>query len=290
MTAKILNGRTMSAELKAELREDVQHFVQVHGYAPGLVIVRIEGDAASGFYSKAILKIAKEMGVEARLDLLPEQTSTDELHAALLNLNSDDRIHGIIVQMPLPPHLSQDLVANTIAPEKDIDGISPLSAGKLGLGLPGFQPSTAAAVMEILKRSNIQLEGKHAVVLGRSNVVGKPLALLLLQQHATVTICHSRTPDLASFTRQADILIAAVGRATMVNAEMVRPGATVIDVGTNALPEGGMVGDVDYAAVQEVAGAITPVPGGVGPLTNALLLKQCIEAAWRQAGDRARDH
>ncbi|GHO82903.1 bifunctional 5,10-methylenetetrahydrofolate dehydrogenase/5,10-methenyltetrahydrofolate cyclohydrolase [Dictyobacter formicarum] len=287
MTAAILNGRTMSAELKVELREEVQRYEQKHGHAPGLVIVRVEGDAASGFYSKAILKIAREIGVEARLDLLPEQTTAEELHTALVRLNRDDRVHGIIVQMPLPTHLSQDLVANTIAPEKDIDGISPISAGNLCLGLPSFQPSTAAAVMEILERGNIQLEGKHVVVLGRSNVVGKPLALLLLQKNATVTICHSRTPDLASFTRQADVLVAAVGRATMVKAEMVRPGATVIDVGINALPEGGMVGDVDYTAVQEIAGAITPVPGGVGPLTNALLLKQCIAAAWQQAEKRA---
>lgn len=283
MTATILNGRAMGAEVKTELKGEVQRYVQTHGHAPGLVIVRVEGDAASGFYSKAILRIAHDIGVEARLESLPGQTTASELHATLLRLNSDAAVHGIIVQMPLPAHLPQELVANTIAPEKDIDGISPLSAGNLCLGLPSFQPSTAAAVVEILERSAVSLAGKHVVVLGRSNVVGKPLALLLLQKHATVTICHSRTANLPFYTQQADVLVAAVGRAAMVTADMVRPGAVVIDVGINALPEGGIVGDVDYMAVAEVAGAITPVPGGVGPLTNALLLKQCLVAAWRQA-------
>jgi methylenetetrahydrofolate dehydrogenase (NADP+)/methenyltetrahydrofolate cyclohydrolase len=273
----------MSAELKNELREDVQRYIQAQGYAPGLVIVQVEGDAASGVYTKAILRIARDLGVDARLEALLAEITADELRATLVRLNQDVRVHGIIVQMPLPAHLSQDLVANTIAAEKDIDGISPVSAGQLALGLPSFLPSTAAAVIEILTRSNTPLEGKHAVVVGRSNVVGKPLSLLLLQKNATVTICHSRTKDLASFIRQADIVIAAVGRAKMITAEMVQPGATVIDVGTNALPEGGIVGDVDYASVQEAAGAITPVPGGVGPLTNVLLLKQCIQAAWQQA-------
>jgi methylenetetrahydrofolate dehydrogenase (NADP+)/methenyltetrahydrofolate cyclohydrolase len=287
VTATILNGRAMSSELKAELREDVQRYVQEHNHAPGLVIVRVEGDAASGFYSKAILRFANDIGVVARLESLPEQTSADNLRSVLQLLNVDTAIHGIIVQMPLPAHLPQELVVNTLAPEKDIDGISALSAGNLALGLPSFQPSTAAAVMEILERNHTSIEGKHVVVLGRSNVVGKPLALLLLQKHATVTICHSRTVDLPSFTRQADILIAAVGRPYMVQAEWVRPGAVVIDVGINALPEGGMAGDVDYTAVREVAGAITPVPGGVGPLTNALLLKQCVEAAWRQSSSQA---
>lgn len=284
MTATILNGRAMSAELKVELREDVQRYLQRYGRAPGLVIVRVEGDAASGVYSKSILRIANDIGVQARLELLPVATTPAELRSMLLALNSDAGVHGIIVQMPLPGHLPQEIVTNTIAVEKDIDGISPLSAGRLCLGVPGFLPSTAAAVMEIFARSRLPLEGKHVVVLGRSNVVGKPLALLFLQKNATVTVCHSRTPDLPSLTRQADILVAAVGRPAMVNAEMVRPGAVVIDVGINALPEGGIVGDVDFAALQEVASAITPTPGGVGPLTNVLLFKQCMQAAWSQSG------
>ncbi len=286
MTATILDGRAMSVDLRAELRTDVAHYLQEHGQAPGLVIVRVEGDAASGVYSKAILRIANEIGVQARLELLPAQTLPDELRSTLKRLNNDNTVQGIIVQMPLPAHLPQEIVTETIAAEKDIDGISIQSAGHLFLGLPGLLPSTAAAVMEILERSKTPLEGKRVVVLGRSNVVGKPLALLLLQKHATVTICHSRTADLASVMRQADVLIAAVGRPKMVTAEMVRPGATVIDVGINALPEGGIVGDVDYASVSEVAGAITPTPGGVGPLTNVLLLKQCMQAAWHQLRSR----
>jgi methylenetetrahydrofolate dehydrogenase (NADP+)/methenyltetrahydrofolate cyclohydrolase len=269
--------------MRGELREEVGRYVQEYGKAPGLVILCIEGDAASGVYSKAILRIAGDVGVQARLELLPTSTSEEELRAALVRLNQDETIHGIIVQMPLPPHLPQQIVIETIAASKDIDGISVESAGNLFLGQPGFQPSTAAAVMESLERSEVQIAGKHAVVIGRSNVVGKPLAMLLLQKHATVTICHSRSSDLSKFTRQADILIAAAGRARMVTAEMVKEGAVVIDVGTNALPEGGIVGDVDFAAVSERASAITPVPGGIGPLTNVILLKQCLHAAQKNA-------
>jgi methylenetetrahydrofolate dehydrogenase (NADP+)/methenyltetrahydrofolate cyclohydrolase len=225
--------------------------------------------------------VAEDVGVNARLEQLPVNTSADELRAMLLQLNNDRTLHGIIVQMPLPAHLSQKMVADTIAPSKDIDGISPRSAGNLFLGLPSFLPSTAAAVMEILERTQTPLAGKRVVVISRSNVVGKPLGMMLLQKNATVTVCHSRTTNLAALTRKADVLVAAAGRANMVTADMVKPGAWVIDVGINALPTGGIVGDVDFAAVREVAGAITPVPGGVGPLTNVMLLKQCVQAAWQ---------
>lgn len=282
MTATILDGRAMALELRSELREDVARYRAARGQAPGLVIVRVGGDAASEVYSKMILRIAKDIAVQARLELLPAATSSDQLCATLVQLNSDETVHGIIVQMPLPAHLSQDLVAKTIAAAKDIDGISIQNAGSLLLGLPLLLPSTAAAVMEILERSKIALAGKHVVVLGRSNVVGKPLGLLLLQKNATVTICHSRTSDLSYFTRQADILIVAAGRPRMVTGDMVRPGLVVIDVGINALPEGGIAGDVDFLTVSEVAAAITPTPGGVGPLTNVMLLKQCVQAAWNQ--------
>ncbi|MBV9709712.1 MAG: bifunctional 5,10-methylenetetrahydrofolate dehydrogenase/5,10-methenyltetrahydrofolate cyclohydrolase [Ktedonobacteraceae bacterium] len=289
MTATILDGKAMGMQIRAELREDIHRYTEVRGQAPGLVIVRVEGDAASGVYTKAILRIAADIGVQARLESLSATASADELHALLLQLNNDAATQGIIVQMPLPPHLSQKMVADTIAMEKDIDGISPHSAGNLFLGLPSFLPSTAAAVMEILERTHTPLAGKRVVILGRSNVVGKPLSMMLLQKNATVTICHSRTFNLPFFTRQADVLIAAVGRPNMVTPEMIRPGATVIDVGINAKPEGGIVGDVDFASVSEVAGALTPTPGGVGPLTNVLLLKQCVEAAWLQIGGRAQD-
>ena len=282
MTAEILDGRALGAEIKAELRDEVRKYLQERGRPPGLAIVRVGGDAASGMYSKAILRVAEDVGVRASLEELPEQTSADELLAMLQYLNVDEATQGILVQMPLPPHLSQQMVADTVASEKDIDGISPRSAGNLFLGLPSFLPSTAAAVMEILERTSTPLAGKRVVILGRSNVVGKPLSMMLLQKNATVTICHSRTPHLADFTRQADVLVSAAGRANLITAAMVRPGSVVIDVGINALPGGGIVGDVDFASVREVAGALTPTPGGVGPLTNVLLLKQCLQAAWRE--------
>jgi methylenetetrahydrofolate dehydrogenase (NADP+) / methenyltetrahydrofolate cyclohydrolase len=281
VTALILDGRAMGAQIRVELRAEISRYMQEQGRAPGLVIVRAGGDAASAMYGRAILRIADDIGVRASLEELPALIAPDELHALLMRLNMEADVHGIIVQMPLPAHLSQKMVADTIAASKDIDGISPRSAGNLFLGLPSFLPSTAAAVMEILERARIALAGKRAVIVGRSNVVGKPLAMMLLQKNATVTVCHSRTVDLANYTRRADVLIAAVGRPHMLTADMVRPGAVVIDVGINALPAGGIVGDVDFASVREVASALTPTPGGVGPLTNVMLLKQCVQAAWR---------
>ncbi len=282
MTATILDGRALGVEIKAELRVEIEQYRHQQGIPPGLSIVRVGGDPSSGVYSKAILRVADEIGVNARLDQFPTRISASELREILLQLNGDATVHGIIVQMPLPGHLSQKMVADFISTSKDIDGISPRSAGNLFLGLPSFLPATVAAVMEILERIRVPLEGKRAVVVSRSNVVGKPLAMMLLQKNATVTISHSHTVDLASFTRKAEVLIAAAGRANMITAEMIRPGAIVIDVGINQLPEGGIVGDVDFARVKEIAGAITPTPGGVGPLTNVLLLKQCVAAAWQQ--------
>ena len=290
MTAHILDGRAVGAEIKAELRDDVRRYIEVTGRAPGLVIVRVGGDAASGVYSKVILRVAEEVGIKASLEQLPTLTSADELRSLLVLLNNDESVQGIIVQMPLPAHLSQKMVADTVSASKDIDGISPRSAGNLFLGLPSFLPSTAAAVMEILERTRTVLAGKRVVILGRSNVVGKPLSMMLLQKNATVTVCHSRTVDLPKFTRQADVLITAIGKAQSINADMVRPGAVVIDVGINTTPEGGIVGDVDFAPVREVAGSLTPTPGGVGPLTNVLLLKQCMQAAWSMLHIEMPDH
>ncbi len=285
MTAQILDGRAMGAEIKAELRADIQRYVDVRGRPPGLVIVRVGDDAASAVYSKAILRLANQLGLRAKLAQLPELTSPEELRSTLLQLDGDETTQGIIVQMPLPEHLSQRMVADTVISSKDIDGISPRSAGNLFLGLPSFLPATAASVMEILERTQTPLDGKRAVIISRSNVVGKPLAMMLLQKNATVTVCHSRTVDLPSFTRKADVLVAAAGHANMITGDMVRPGAVVIDVGINELPQGGIVGDVDFASAREVAGALTPTPGGVGPLTNVLLLKQCVEAAWQELDD-----
>jgi methylenetetrahydrofolate dehydrogenase (NADP+) / methenyltetrahydrofolate cyclohydrolase len=285
MTAQTIDGKAMAAELRAELRSAVAKYIQQQGVTPEVVVVRVGGDTASGVYSKAILRAAENVGLAARLEQLPTRTSAEELQELLQQLNTSGQTRGVIVQMPLPGHLSQQMVADTVVAEKDIDGISPRSAGNLFLGLPSFLPATAAAVMEILERTHTPLDGKRAIVISRSNVVGKPLAMMLLQKHATVTVCHSRTSDLAALTRQADILVAAAGRAHMVTGEMIKPGATVIDVGINENPNGsgGIVGDVDFASVQQVAGAITPVPGGVGPLTNLLLLKQCMQGAWEAA-------
>lgn len=289
MTARILDGKAMRAEIQAELRAEVAQYARQQGRAPGLVIVRVGGDAASGVYSKAILRAAEGIGMEARLEHLPARLSSTELSEMLGTLNSDRGVQGIIVQMPLPAHLSQKMVTDTVMASKDIDGISPRSAGNLFLGLPSFLPATAAAVMEVLERSHTPLAGKRAVVISRSNVVGKPLAMMLLQKNATVTVCHSRTIDLPLYTRQADILVAAAGRAGMITGDMVRPGAVVIDVGINEAPGGGITGDVDFASVFEVAGAVTPTPGGVGPLTNILLLKQCMQAAWHEARNENAD-
>lgn len=282
MTAEIIDGRAMGAQIKAELRQEIERYRDQQGRAPGLVIVRVGGDAASGHYSNAILRVAQEVGLNARLEQLPTRTTPDELRALLLALNADAQAQGIIVQMPLPGHLSQKMVADTIDPEKDIDGISPRSAGNLFLGLPSFLPATAASVMEILERTRTPLAGRRAVVVSRSNVVGKPLAMMLLQKNATVTVCHSRTTNLPFYTRQADVLVAAAGSARMITGDMVRPGAVVIDVGYNETPEGGITGDIDFSTVREVAAAVTPTPGGVGPLTNILLLKQCVQAAQQQ--------
>ncbi len=283
MTAVSIDGRAMGAQVKEELRQQVERYRQAQRRAPGLVIVQVGGDTASGVYSKAILRAAQGIGLDARMEQLPVRTRTAELRELLLFLNQDDTTQGIIVQMPLPGHLSQKMVADTISYVKDIDGISPRSAGNLFLGLPSFLPATAAAVMEILERTQTPLDGQRAVVISRSNVVGKPLAMMLMQKNATVTVCHSKTADLPYYTRQADVLVAAAGRAQMISGDMVRPGAVVIDVGIHETPGGGIVGDVDFASVQQVAGAITPTPGGVGPLTNVLLLKQCVQAAWQQA-------
>src|SRR5258708_30390752 len=262
----------MGAEIKAELRADVENYIREQGRSPGLVIVRVGGDIASGVYSKAILRVAEEVGLQARLEQLPIRISPDELRAELLKLKYDETVQGIIVQMPLPGHLSQKMVADTVSPSKDIDGISPRSAGNLFLGLPSFLPATAAAVMEILERTKTPLAGKRAIIISRSNIVGKPLAMMLLQKNATVTICHSRTADLPGYTRKADILIAAARYARIITPHILRPASVAIDVGINELPDDGIVGDGDFASVREVAGSIYTAPRGGGAPTNILFI------------------
>ncbi len=278
MAAQILDGRALGTIIKEELKLKAKQRAEALGWPPGLAIVRVGEDPASGVYTKQLLRVAGEIGIEAQLLTLDGDTTTDDLLCEeIQRLNSDHHVQGIIIQMPLPPHLSQQSVANTMLSTKDVDGISPRSAGNLFLGLPSFVPSTCAAVMEVLDRAGIDPAGKRAVIVGHSNVVGKPLSFLLLQRNATVSICGRLTRDLGAMTRQGDILVSAAGQAGLITAEMVKPGAAVIDVGINVKPEGGITGDVDYEAVKEVAGAITPVPGGIGQLTNLMVMKQTIE-------------
>ena len=278
MPAQILDGRTLGAIIKEELKAKARKRAEELGWPPGLAIVRVGEDPASAVYTRQLLRVAAELGIEAQLVTLESDHTLDEtLAEEITRLNNDVHVQGILMQMPLPTHLSQQSAANAISATKDVDGISPRSAGNLFLGLPSFVPSTSAAIMEALDRSHIALAGTRAVIVGRSNVVGKPLAFLMLQRNATVSICGRTTHDLAAVTRQADILVAAAGQAGLITAEMVKPGAAVIDVGINVKPDGGITGDVDFEAVQEVAGAITPVPGGIGLLTNLMVMKQTIE-------------
>lgn len=278
MSATILDGRRLARGVHAELVTLAARYRKTEGRAARLAILRVGGDRASAVYSDRLLRTATSVGAEATLITLQEEVDDAGLRACIEALNADDGVQGILIQLPLPPHLSQRTVAEAISPHKDVDGISLRSAGNLFLRLPSFVPSTAAAVMEILDRSRIPLVGQRAVVVGASNVVGKPLSFLLLHRDATVTVCHIYTRDLAAWTLQADVLVVAAGKPGLVDAEMVKPGAVVIDVGINVRENGGIVGDVVFERVAAVAGAITPVPGGVGPLTNLMLLKQMLRA------------
>jgi len=282
MTAQILDGRALARTMRKEIAAEVAQFQGNHGWAPGIAVVQVGGDPASSWYVRQIKKTFAATGMGFALHTLDETTDAGTLGELLRQLNDDPRTSGIIIQMPLPKHLPQSLVTDWLSPDKDVDGVHPLNAGKLfQQSGHAFVPATPAGGMEILRRYQIALKGKHAVMVGRSNIVGRPMALLMLHQHATVTICHSRTQDLASVTREADILVAAVGKAGIVTADMIRPGAVVIDFGANVI-DGKLVGDVDTEAAKEVAGYITPVPGGTGPMTNAMLMANTLTAAKRQ--------
>lgn len=279
MTARILDGRQIANAVRGDLVREAEAARARLGRPAGLAVARVGADAASAVYTQALVRASEAIGVTATLVSLPESTDDAALRAALLTLNEDDRVHGVLMQLPLPPHLSQRVVAETIDPRKDVDGISMRSAGNLFLRQPSFVPSTCAAVVEMLDRAEIALGGKRAVVVGASNVVGKPLSFMLLHRDATVTICHIHTRDLVTWTRQADVLVVAVGKPNLITGSMVKPGATVVDVGINVREGGQLVGDVEFASVVEVAGALTPVPGGVGQLTNLMLLKQTLIAS-----------
>jgi methylenetetrahydrofolate dehydrogenase (NADP+) / methenyltetrahydrofolate cyclohydrolase len=280
MSATLIDGVAIAAHIKTQVKTRVQALA-ARGITPGLTVIIVGDNPASRVYVRNKIKTCGENGIHSELIELPVETHEDALLMRIFELNAAPHIHGILVQLPLPKHINANRVIEAIAPEKDCDGFHVASAGALMTGLPGFWPCTPHGVMKMLEHTGIQPSGKHAVVLGRSNIVGKPMALMLLQTGATVTICHSKTPDLGVFTRQADILVAAVGQEKLITASMVKPGATVIDVAINRNAEGKLCGDVDFAAVREVAGAITPVPGGVGPMTIAMLLVNTVEAAER---------
>ena len=281
-SARLLLGAPIAAEIKVGVKADVAAFRRRHGFAPTLAVVLVGRDAPSAVYLQQILRTCRGVGISGRLVEVAGRASAAQVRNTIVALNEDPLVAGIIVQMPLPKRIPLSTVTDTLDPAKDIDGIHPLNAGHLTLGHDGFLPTTAQAAVEILKRSGIAIAGKRVVVVGRSNVVGKPAALLLLREDATVTICHSRTPDLAAHTRAADIVVVAAGRPGLITGSMIKRGAVVVDVGINVV-EGKLVGDVDAASVAPVAGALTPVPGGVGPVTNALLMTHLMRAAELQA-------
>ncbi len=282
---RLLRGGPIATAIREQVAVDVATFRGDFGYAPALAVVVVGRDAPSAVYLHKILDGCRLVGIEDRLIELPADATEADIAGAIRTLQADPVVAGIITQMPLPPGIGLKAVIDVLDPMRDIDGIHPLNAGLLSLGYDGFLPATAHAAVEILVKSGIDLAGKHAVVVGRSNVVGKPAALLLLRENATVTVCHSRTAGLASVIRTADIVVVAIGRARMITGDMLKPGAVVVDVGINVV-DGRLTGDVDFASASRVASAITPVPGGVGPLTNAILLTHLVQAARAQATGR----
>jgi len=280
MTAQLIDGNALSKKIRAEVAVRAAALT-ARGVKPGLAVVLVGEDPASQVYVRNKVKACADAGLHSVLEKYDATLSEAELLARIEALNNDPAIHGILVQMPLPKHINPHKVIEAIATAKDVDGYSTLSAGELMTQLPGFRPCTPYGCMKLIESTGFDLRGKHAVVIGRSNTVGKPMALLLLQSNATVTVCHSSTPDIGQHTRQADVVVAAVGRRNMLTADMVKRGALVIDVGINRNDDGKLCGDVDFAAVSEVAGWITPVPGGVGPMTITMLLVNTIESAER---------
>ena len=278
MTAQLIDGVALSAQMRASVAQRAAVLAQ-RGIRPGLAVVLVGDDPASAVYVRNKVKACAEHGLHSVFDKYEAHLPEAELLARIHALNADPQIHGILVQMPLPKHIDARKVIAAIDPRKDVDGYSVLSAGELLTGLPGLRPCTPYGCMKLIESTGQAIRGKHAVVIGRSNTVGKPMALLLLQAHATVTVCHSATTDLAHHTRQADIVVAAAGRRNTLTADMIKPGAIVIDVGINRNQAGRLCGDVDFAAVKEVAGWISPVPGGVGPMTITMLLVNTLEAA-----------
>jgi methylenetetrahydrofolate dehydrogenase (NADP+)/methenyltetrahydrofolate cyclohydrolase len=283
--SNIIKGKTIANTLENELKSASIQFFQKTGVKPRLSVIILGEDPASLFYVRMIEKNCQKVNIEFGKHSLSAETTEDKLLALLQELNQDKAVHGIIVQTPLPDHINEDKIREALSPVKDVDCFNPINMGKLAMGNPDFLPCTPNAVFEILKREKIEVEGKHVVIVGRSSVVGKPLALILLlkqpQANATVTICHSRTKNLASFTQKGDVVVAAAGVARLIKKDMIREGTVVIDVGTNEV-EGKLVGDVDFEEVAQIAAKITPVPGGVGPVTNMMLMQNTLQAARKQ--------
>ena len=280
MTAQLIDGNRLSQTLRAEVARTTES-LRAQGLQPGLAVLLVGEDPASQVYVRNKVKACEDVGFYSVLERLPANLSEAELLARVAALNHDPRIHGILVQLPLPPQINAQRVIESIAPEKDVDGFHVANAGALLTGLPGYWPCTPHGCMKMLESIGYDLRGKHAVVIGRSNIVGKPMALMLLQQNATVTICHSATANLRELTLQADVVVAAVGKRRVLTADMVKPGAVVIDVGMNRDEAGKLCGDVDFAGVSQVASYITPVPGGVGPMTITMLLVNTLASAQR---------
>lgn len=282
MAATILDGRALARELRAELRAEVQAFVAHYDIVPHLAVVQVQGDAASERYAASIRKLCDTIGVRFSLHLLPEGTPQETLEATIQGLSDAPDVHGILIEMPLPAHFSAQRAVLRLDHLKDVDGVHPLNVGLLAQGQHALTPNTPAGGMELLHRYGIALERKRAAVVGYSDVVGRPMAEMLLADHATVTICHEFTPDLGSVLRECEVVVVAVGKAGLVTGAMLQPGAVVVDFGINVQPDGSMVGDVEFASASEVASAITPVPGGTGPVTNTMLMRNLLIATRRQ--------
>jgi len=282
--AQIINGKEIAAEMRGEIAKEADLLIKKSGITPGLAVVLVGEDPASKVYVGMKEKACKEAGFYSAEHKLADDSSEETLLSLIEELNNDDKVHGILVQLPLPKHINETKVLEAISPSKDVDGFHPYNVGRLIVGKPSFQPCTPYGVIKMLERTGTELEGKEAVVVGRSNIVGKPVAMMLLQKNATVSICHSRTKNLKDRVKSADIVIAAVGVPEMVKGDWIKEGAVVIDVGVNRLPDGKLVGDVEFEAASNVASAITPVPGGVGPMTITMLLYNTLEAARQKAG------
>ncbi|CQR57076.1 bifunctional methylenetetrahydrofolate dehydrogenase/methenyltetrahydrofolate cyclohydrolase FolD [Paenibacillus riograndensis] len=283
MTAAIISGKQVSDEIRTGIAREVAQLAE-RGVKPGLAVVLVGEDPASQVYVRNKEKSSTELGFHSEVHRLDAATSQEDLLALVAELNRRDEIDGILVQLPLPKHIDEKAVINAIAVEKDVDGFHPINVGNLVIGDDSLLPCTPAGVIELIKRTGTGMSGKHAVVIGRSNIVGKPVSLLLQRENATVTMCHSRTANIAELSRQADILVVAIGRANFIDGSFVKPGAVVIDVGMNRLDNGKLAGDVDYESAKEVAGYITPVPGGVGPMTITMLMANTLTAAKRRRG------